>query len=325
MSRRWLLALLVLCACGEPPNRPTVQITIPSGASLPSVADTLAAHGLLSSPGLFRWYARLSGQADAIKAGVYDVKTGQSFLQLVRLLTSGRAALRRLVVPEGLTLNEVANAVSQQLGVPAQDFLEAVEDPGRVAQVHAATPTLEGYLYPSTYFVRHGASAAEIVTQMVAQFEAHWRPAWNARLDSLRLTRHQLVTLASIVEGEIRYPPDRPYVASVYYNRLHRHMRLQADPTVIYALGRRRRLFEKDYLHRSPYNTYLIDGLPPGPIGEPSEESIQATLYPARTDFLFLVAQPDGKHVFSRTLSEHLAAVRAVRAEARALRPPPRG
>jgi UPF0755 protein len=194
-----------------------------------------------------------------------------------------------------------------------------------IAKVRADAPTLEGYLFPSTYLVRYGVTASEIVAQMVAQFEGHWRPGWNARLDTLKLTRHQVVTLASIVEGEIRYAPDRPYVASVYYNRLRRHMRLQADPTVIYALGRRRRLFEKDYLRRSPYNTYLIDGLPPGPIGEPSEESIEAALYPATTDFLFLVAQPDGKHVFSRTLAEHLAAVRAVRAESRAPHPPPRG
>ncbi|MBI4503401.1 MAG: endolytic transglycosylase MltG [Gemmatimonadetes bacterium] len=319
-------ALLLTLACGSgSPARPTVQVAIPPGATLSATADTLVAHGVLKSPRFFRWYARLLGKADEIKAGVYEISEGASVPRLVRTVTSGRTALRKLVVPEGLMVAEIAVTVSQQVGVPLEEFLAASRDPALIARVQARGLSLEGYLFPSTHLVRYGATAQEIVQQMVTEFEAHWRPEWNARLDSLKLTRHQLVTLASIVEGEVRYAPDRPFVASVYYNRLRRGMRLQADPTVIYALGRRRRLFEKDYLYRSPYNTYLIDGLPPGPIGQPSEESIQATLYPAYSGFLFFVAQPDGKHVFSRTLSEHLAAIRAVRDASRGLRPPPRG
>jgi UPF0755 protein len=148
---------------------------------------------------------------------------------------------------------------------------------------------------------------------MTQEFQARWRPEWNHRLYALGLTRQEAVTLASIIEGEVRFAPDRPYVSSVYHNRLQRGMRLQADPTVIYALGRRRRLYEKDYQTRSPHNTYLIDGLPPTPIGQPSSASIEAALYPERTGFLYLVARPDGKHVFSRTLREHLRAVAEVR------------
>jgi UPF0755 protein len=121
------------------------------------------------------------------------------------------------------------------------------------------------------------------------------------------------VTVASIVEAEVRYPPDRPYVASVYYNRLRRGMPLQADPTVAYALGQRRRLYERDYQVQSPYNTYLITGLPPGPIGSPSSASLRAALHPAVTDFFYFVARSDGKHVFSRTYREHLRAIEAVR------------
>jgi UPF0755 protein len=121
------------------------------------------------------------------------------------------------------------------------------------------------------------------------------------------------VTLASIIAGEVRYEPDRAYVSSVYHNRLERGMRLQADPTVVYALGRRRRLYERDYQTPSPYNTYLIDGLPPGPIGSPSRASIEAALYPARTRFLYFVARPDGQHVFSLTYAEHLRTIREIR------------
>jgi UPF0755 protein len=295
--------LVLAAACGAPAG-PRVQVRIPEGATLSSATDTLLAHGVLDSPRWFKIYARLLGKADEIKAGVYDLRPGLSVPQLVGLLSTGRAALRRLVVPEGLMLTEVAATVSQQLGIPADQFLRA-----------ARAGSLEGYLYPSTYLVRFGATAPEIVQQMRAEFDAHWHPEWNARLDSLKLTRDQIVTLASIIEGEVRYPPDRPFVSSVYHNRLKQGMRLQADPTVIYALGRRRRLFEKDYLYRSRYNTYLIDGLPPGPIGQPSEASIHAALYPAKSDFIFFVAQPDGKHVFSRTLREHVNAINAARSK----------
>ena len=315
-----LLALL-LAGCGGPPGEP-VQVRIPEGATLSAAADTLVAHGLLSSPGFFRIYARALGKADEIKAGVYRIPAGLSARRLVGILTSGRAALRRLVLPEGLMLTEVADMVSQQLGVPAASFTAAARNPALIDRMDAQAKSVEGYLYPSTYLVRFGAQAPELVEQMLAEFTAHWHEAWNRRLDSLGMTRHQVVTLASIIEGEVRYGPDRAYVSSVYHNRLRKHMRLQADPTVIYALGKRRRLFEKDYLYRSPYNTYLIDGLPPGPIGQPSEESLRAALYPASTDFLFFVAQADGKHVFSRTLTEHLAAIRTVRAATRTPRQP---
>jgi len=300
--RRFAITAAFALACSTP-TAPPVQVRIPEGATLSATADTLVSHGLLQSPRWFRWYARLRGRADEIKAGVYRIPPGLSATRLVRLLTEGRAALRRLVLPEGLMLSEVATAVSQQLGVPPAVFEAAAKDSALVRRTAPGATSLEGYLYPSTYLVRYGATAPELIDQMVSEFESHWRPEWNARLDTLRMTRHEIVILASIIEEEVRYGPDRTYVASVYTNRLRRHMRLQADPTVIYALGTRRRLFEKDYQH-------------------PTEESLRAALYPAETDFLYFVAQPDGKHVFSRTLKEHLAAIQAVRAPARSPRPP---
>jgi UPF0755 protein len=310
--KRAVILSAALVGCGQG-SGPLQQVTIPEGATLRTATDTLHTRGILRSPSFFRWYARLLGKADDIKAGVYQLREGMSAPRVLDVLVAGRPALRRLVIPEGLMLGEVATAVSQQLGVPAADLRAAAQDSRLLRQVASPGPTLDGYLYPTTYMVRHGATAAELVAHMVAEFEGHWRPEWDARLDTLKMTRHQVVTLASIVEGEVRFPPDRRYVSSVYHNRLRRGMRLQADPTVIYALGRRRRLFEKDYLLRSPYNTYLINGLPPGPIGQPSQASMAAALYPAQSSFLYLVAQADGKHVFSRTYREHLEAVRTVR------------
>ena len=173
---------------------------------------------------------------------------------------------------------------------------------------------VEGYMYPTTYNVPIGIKAHDLVRVMTHEFIERWSPEWDARLAQLGMTRHEVVTLASIIEAEVRYRPDRPYVSAVYHNRLKRHMALQADPTINYAYGRRlRRVWERNLQIRSPYNTYLHAGLPPGPISQPSDSSLYAALDPAPVGFLYFVAQPDGKHVFSETYADHLAAIRRAR------------
>ncbi len=324
MLRRLALPLAVafvsLIGCGRGnQTETTTRVTIPRGATLTAVSETLSARGIIHSPRLFRLYARVTGREREIQAGTYEFPTDLSASQALAVLVSGRETLEHLSIPEGMMLFEVAERVNQQIGIPADSFLAAAGDSSLIASLGAGAETLEGYLYPSTYYVRVGVTAREVVEQMVREFAARWRPEWNATLAELQLSRHQVVTLASIIEGEVQFLPDGKYVSSVYHNRLARGMRLQADPTVIYALGRRRRLYERDYQTPSPYNTYLIDGLPPGPIGQPSESSIEAALYPVRTNFLFFVARPDGKHVFSRSHREHLTAVAEVRQREREL------
>jgi UPF0755 protein len=312
-----LLSALGAGACAAPPpSGDPVRLTIPRGASLRAVADTLHAHGIIRSTRWFRLYATALRRDRAIQAGIYDLHRDRPVAEVLNVLVSGRAAFQRLVIPEGLMLAEVATEVERQLGVPADTFLAVARDPALIARVAPGAETLEGYLYPSTYFVPLPATARGLVSQMLGQFEGAWKPAWDARLDTLGMTRREIVTLASIIEGEVRHGRDRPFVSSVYHNRLRAGWRLQADPTVIYALGRRRRLFERDYLYPSPFNTYLIDGLPPGPIGQPSAASLEAALYPAETAFFFLVARADGHHIFSRTLAEHRAAVNRIRGQA---------
>jgi UPF0755 protein len=290
-----------------------VRVEIPAGASLKAIADTLHKYQVIDVPRFFRIYTKLSGHERAIQAGVYDLHRHRPVGEVLEALTTGGGAYVRLAMPEGLMLNELAGLVQRRLGIPAESLLAAARDSTLLARVAPGAASLEGYLYPSTHYVPIRASAGDVVRQMVAEFEAQWKPAWDARLAELQMTRHQVVILASIIEGEVRRERDRPYVSSVYHNRLRAGWRLQADPTVIYALGRRRRLYEKDYQLRSPYNTYRIDGLPPGPINQPSAASLQAALYPADTRYFFLVAGADGQHIFSRTLREHLAAVRRVR------------
>jgi UPF0755 protein len=213
-------------------------------------------------------------------------------------------------------LNEVAELARRGLGVPRDSFLAATREPAVLATLGLTgiATTVEGYLFPTTYVLPVGITARELVRVMTGEFLERWDTAWNARLAALGMSRHQLVTLASIVEAEVRYPPDAEYVAAVYLNRLRNGMPLQADPTVIYAHGRRlRRVWERNLRIASPYNTYVHRGLPPGPISQPGLASLQASLYPKHVPYLYFVAQRDGKHVFSATYREHLEAIRAAR------------
>jgi UPF0755 protein len=235
------------------------------------------------------------------------------------MLARGKKAALRFTVPEGLTIQEVAALAAQRLGIPDKAFIAAARDSLAASRLLGmAVPSFEGFLRPETYILPADINAKELVRLMAEGFQSAWRPQWDARLDSLNMSRLELVTLASIVEGEARADDERETIAGVYRNRLRIGMALQADPTVQYAIslkrGRRKsRLFEKDYQFKSPYNTYLNPGLPPGPVNSPSRRSLEAALYPADVRYLYFVARPDGRHVFSRTYSEHLRAIRQIR------------
>jgi UPF0755 protein len=224
-------------------------------------------------------------------------------------------------------LSEVADLAAAQLGIPRDSILAAAEDPAMISNLGlpAGTTSVEGYLFPTTYTIPLHIGARDLVRVMTREFLAQWQPEWTGRLAEQRMTREQLVILASIVEAEVRYGPDRSFVAAVYRNRLASGMKLEADPTVSYAHGKRlRRVWEKNLALRSRYNTYLYRGLPPGPICQPGRASLAAALDPAPVPFLFFVAQPDGKHIFSVTYAEHQAAIRAVKrmqTESRGRRP----
>jgi UPF0755 protein len=305
----------VLATCGVPQSAERVEVILPPGASVAEMADSLAARQIIGSARAFVMYAKMSGQSEGIRSGTYYLTPGRPVGEVVAELVRG-PILARIVVREGLTIAELAVVAQRELGMPDSLFRYAASDSILRDRIGARGETLEGYLFPTAYYFHVDAPADEVVHRMVAEFEARWKPQWNARLDTLGLTRDEVVTLASIIEGEVRHDVDRGYVSSVYHNRLARGMRLQADPTVVYALGERRRLRNRDYRFRSPYNTYLIDGLPPSPIDQPSAASLEAALYPLSTDFLFFVAGPEGKHVFSRTYLEHLATIRRVRGPA---------
>ena len=300
-----------------------VELTIPRGATLSAAIDSLSAHDLIGRQFLFSLYARVRGLGRDLKSGTYAFHQGAPWSDIIDALKLGRGALVRFTVREGLRIVEIADQASQELGVPRDSFLAAVRDTAILEKLGAPpeTETVEGYLYPTTYTIQPHPTARQLVQAMTDEFRSHWSTAWDARLDSLHFSRHQLVTLASIIESEVRYAPDRTYVSAVYDNRLDRGMMLQADPTVIYAMGARpRRVYEKNLLIHSPYNTYLHPGLPPGPISQPDSASIDAALYPAPSPYIYFVAQPDGKHIFSASYAEHLAAIREVKEQVSEIR-----
>ena len=312
-----ILLLLTLPACGT--NSSAERVTLPPGATFSAVTDTLAAHGVVGNRFWFKLLARVRGADRSVRAGVYQFDPGLSAWKVLDILETGDEVATRFTVPEGLTIPEVAVLAEQKLGIPADSVRSAASDSAAASRILGfGVRSFEGFLRPETYSLRHGTTARELVRVMAEGFRSAWKPEWDARLDSLGWTQAQLVTFASIVEGEARADDERETIAGVYHNRLRIGMALQADPTVQYAIflatGKRKpRLFTKDYQFRSPYNTYLNPGLPPGPVNSPSLRSIEASLHPARVPYLYFVAGPDGRHLFSRTYAEHLRTIAKVR------------
>ena len=317
---RVLLSLVWVCSvlsCGS--SQKPARVILPAGASFSAVTDSLKARGVISDPRTFKLLARVRGIDRSVHAGVYEFPAGTTPWHALTMLATGKKAALRFTVPEGLTIPEVSTLAAEKLGIRADSFTAAARDSVMAtAMLGMPVPTFEGFLRPETYLVPADINARELVRVMAEGFKSEWKPAWNARLDSLKMNRLQVVTLASIVEGEARVDEERETIAGVYHNRLRIGMALQADPTVQYAImlkrGRKKsRLFIRDYAFPSPYNTYLHPGLPPGPVNSPSRRSIEAALYPASVRYLYFVAGQDGRHVFSRTYNEHLRAIRKIR------------
>ncbi len=289
-------------------------VTIRRGSGVNDIARTLYRAGVIHSPLLFVATARGLHMDRSLRAGQYELAPNLNVFDVLHRLQKGSDF--RVTVPEGLTAAEVADTLHTAIGLDRGEFLMAVRDSALRRELGVATPTLEGYLFPESYKILPDMSAREIVAQMVQQFARVYSEEFGDARPPQGLTRQQAITLASIVEAEAHVAEERPRIAAVYLNRLRLGMRLQADPTVAYALGgrRRERIYYKDLEVDSPYNTYRRAGLPPGPIANPGLAAIRAVFHPATPcDDLFFVATGDGRHVFTTTLAAHDAAIRQVR------------
>jgi peptidoglycan lytic transglycosylase G len=307
---------VLLAACGGKPHGVPARVIIPRGATFSQATDSLAKARLVGWPKIFRLYGRVIGGDRNIKPGTYLLKQGTPWSDIVSALNGGHGLVNTMTIPEGYTVSQITPLLARTLKVPADSVKAAMRDTAMLARLDIPNPTLEGYVFPDTYAFPLGTTARQAVREMVYSFERRWRPEWDSSLTDLKINRNDLVTMASIVEREARVPEERPVIAAVYYNRLRKGMLLQADPTIQYALGHHvGRVLYKDLEVKSPYNTYIHKGLPPGPIASPGVASLAAAAHPATVPYIYFVASGDGHHEFRVTLEQHVSAIRQVRAK----------
>ncbi|HIA49720.1 MAG TPA: endolytic transglycosylase MltG [Acidobacteria bacterium] len=289
------------------------DLAIPSGVSAHDVAEMLQENGVIRSARDLRWWMRWKGTAGAIHSGQYRFERPLSLRQATEIIVKGRVLLSAVTFIEGATRWQVAEALAAAGFGNYKEAWEATGNVALVADLDTEATDLEGFLFPDTYHASHDAGPGDIVEMMVARFREVWIVSMEALAEEASLSVRDVLTIASLVEAETGQASERALVSGVYHNRLERRMLLQCDPTLLYALrleGRTdRNIRRADFENESPYNTYRFAGLPPGPVGNPGEASIEAALYPAQTDYLYFVGRNDGSHVFSRTLEEHNANV----------------
>lgn len=284
-------------------------VEIREGATLREVAEILEERGVIKSPTLFLLWGKWMGYGREIKAGEYLLSPAMSPIKVFSVLIGGVSITYPVTIPEGFNRKQIAALLSEKGITDADEFLRVSGDPNLARKYGISEPNLEGYLYPDTYRFRHHMDAGKVIDVMLRRFREVLAP-YEEDLKRSPLSLKQVVILASIVEKETGNAAERPRIARVFLNRLRKKMRLESDPTVIYGLPSfSGNLTKKDLERPTRYNTYVIRGLPPGPIANPGIESIKAVLFPASGNDLYFVSKNDGTHHFSTTLEEHNRAV----------------
>ena len=311
-----LIALSVVVFLMLPPSssEEIVNFEVLIGSSSQTIAKRLVKQNLIRSEYAFRLIVKHRGTGKRLRAGTYTLRRNMALWHIVDAFEKGQVNLVSWTVPEGLTVSDIAELWEATGYGTAEAFLEAAESEYQLEQLGLQGKSIEGYLFPNTYKFAKGTTAVQVVEMMLKEFKQRWTETFDEGARNLGLTQHEVVTLASVIEKEAQVKSERPRIASVFHNRLKKKWRLQADPTVLYALGNPKRLLTKTDLRvDSPYNTYRHRGLPPGPIANPGIDSIIAALRPEKTDYFYFVAIGEGKHHFSKTLSEHNRMIRKIR------------
>ncbi len=301
------------------PGAERVEIRVLPGAYLSDVQRMLVEAGVLEHPRLFRWVAVLTGKDKKVQAGRYIFLRGMSTAKMLDKLARAEFEISKLVVPEGFMVREIAATAQRDVEVDSTQFHRLAMNPEFVQAFGINAPSLEGYLYPDTYNLSWPISSRDVARLMVQRFRQVYEERIAPYAKSTGLSTNEIVTLASIVQAEAQRTSEMPRIAAVYYNRMRKGLRLEADPTVAYALGGvRRRLRYSDLRVLSPFNTYRYRGLPPGPICSPGLKALEAAVMPLEgCDDLYFVAAGNGYHLFSRTHDEHVRAKRLARAAMR--------
>jgi UPF0755 protein len=283
---------------------------IQKGMNLREISGMLEEQGFIRSSLAFILRTKYNGYGRMIRAGEYNLNPSMTPERIMEMIIKGEVVAYNVTIPEGYTIEQIAGVLSTYGLIGKEQFLKYMNQDG-IERVYGLNgPGLEGYLYPDTYRFTRGLTAKAIVDTMIRRFR-EMTASFNDRIKESRMSLHEVVTLASIVEKETGDPDERPLIASVFFNRLKKAMRLDSDPTVIYGIKDfSGNITKNDLSTNNPYNTYVIKGLPPGPIANPGIDSIRAVLYPAETDFLYFVSKNNGSHQFSKNLAEHNRAVR---------------
>ncbi|PIE35057.1 aminodeoxychorismate lyase [candidate division KSB3 bacterium] len=296
-----------------PPDVEAVEriVLIEPGTSLRKTAEILRNASVISDKNLFMILGRFHRKGKSIKAGEYLFTTSMLPIDVLEQLQDGKIYFRTVTIPEGYTSYQTTDLLAEQGFGDKETFLALVFDKSFAASLDVEADSLEGYLYPNTYYIHHGMDEKAILKKMVQEFWKIMTPEIRQEIEQKGATIHEIVTLASIVEKEARVAEERELISAVYTNRLNIKMKLDSDPTVIYGLKNfDGNLTKADLKKDTPYNTYRRRGLPPGPIANPGQPSIIAAIRPADVKYLYFVARNDGTHKFSKSYEEHLQAVR---------------
>jgi UPF0755 protein len=295
----------------------TIQFTVNKGETTTSIADRLHDEGLIQNSFIFRIMVQLKGADANFEAGEFELRSNMTTDELIAALSHAQAVSTQITIPEGLRSEQIAELLAEQGMVNKDEFMQLVKEGNFDYDFLKDRPegsTLEGYLFPDTYFVPNSYGAKEIINMMLDNFDKKFTSDMRQQLIQRGLNIHAVATMASVVEREVHVPEERATVAGVFYNRLEAGMPLQSDPTVQYAVGQSPDWWPKDLTQdnlntESPYNTYLHTGLPPAPICNAGIAALQAAVSPEENDYLYFVAKGDGSHVFAKTLEEHNANV----------------
>jgi len=284
-----------------------ISFVIPKNSSMIQIADTLRSSGFDISHQELKLTSKWYGLDSRLRHGefIYSKKGKTSVRELIEFLTKNGTLTSNITVPEGSRITEIAGILRSKMGIDSASFVEITKDPGILYRYGIEGSSLEGYLYPETYNFNANDTIEVIIDRMVRTLRSKMSEVKDL-LDSSSYSEKEIITLASIIQGEVMYYSEAEDISAVYNNRLKKNMLLQADPTVQYILGKPKRLLFKDISIDNPYNTYLYKGLPPGPINNPSIRSIKAALKPSKEKYLYMVSKGNGKHYFNHTLKEHL-------------------
>ncbi|MBI5810217.1 MAG: endolytic transglycosylase MltG [Deltaproteobacteria bacterium] len=285
-------------------------ITVPRGASFRQVASNLEDAGIVRDSESLIYLAWLFGSYKKIQAGEYELSASMTPMDVLDTLVKGRVKTYPVVIPEGYNIDEIGRTLKEAGLADAKQFIGRARDRGLAASLGLPGSSLEGYLFPDTYQLTKGMSVEEIIVKMADRFKSVYYKEYEPMARQNGVNMKTVVTLASIIEKETGAPGERRLISAVFQNRLKKGIRLQSDPTVIYAIKNfDGNLTKRHLLQKTPYNTYVNYGLPPGPIANPGSESIRAALDPAPEGYLYFVSKNDGTHYFSKNLKEHNNAV----------------